>query len=193
MPVQPYITPASTQGFPGGITITQFIQTVMVGLSGLPGTMVRPKWQVEPPKNPPNVSTNWLAIGIDLAVPDANGYIGSIGDTDLTSQRHETLDVGCSFYGPDALEYYGIVRDGFQIPQNREALGASNMGFVEILPGRKIPDLVNERFYNRVETSVILRREIIRTYGVPTIISASGVIYAPGINNDLDYSLAWKT
>lgn len=152
---------------------------------------MRPKWQVEPPKNPPDVITNWLAFGIDVAAPDANAYLGSDG-TALTSQRHEKLEIGCSIYGPDALENYGLLRDGFQIPQNRDALTFANMGFVEILPALKIPELVNERFYNRVETGVILRREIIRLYAVPTIISASGVIYVP-LGGDSDYSLTWET
>lgn len=192
MTIQPYIRPSSTVGLPNDLTLTQFIQTVMVGLSGLSGTLVRPKWQAEPPKNPPDITTNWMALGIDLAIPDANGYISPGDDDGLDSQRHETLDVGCSIYGPEALEIYGLIRDGFQIPQNREALTEANMGFVEILPARKIPELVNERFYNRVETSVILRREIIRSYGVPTIISATGVIYAP-LSGNADYSLDWQT
>lgn len=192
MPAQPYIQPSSTEAVSGRLTLTEFIQTVLVGISGFNGTLVRPKWQIEPPKNPPSVETNWMAFGIDIGAPDANAWLGNTSDTEMQSQRHETLDVGCSIYGPDALEYYGLLRDGFQIPQNREALTYANMGFVEILPARHIPDLVNERFYNRVETSIILRREIIRTYGVPTLVSASGVIHTP-TSGDPDYSLAWDT
>jgi len=195
MPIQPYILPASTEALPGEITLTQFIQTILTGISGLPGPMVRPKWQVEPPKNPPSITTNWIAFGIDISSPDANSYVWSNsgeGGLSVSSQRHEAVDIGCSIYGPEALEYFGLLRDGFQVPQNLQALTAANMGFVEILPGRKIPDLVNERFYNRVETSIILRREVLRSYSVPTVLSSTGVIHVP-VSGDEEYTLAWDT
>lgn len=187
-----YLQPTSTQGFPGGLSLTQFIQTVMVGISGLPGQMVRPKWQVAPPKNP-DIDVNWMAIGIDIAAPDANAFIGVNDASQTIMQRHETLDIGCSIYGPDALEIYGLLRDGFQIPQNLIELRYANMGFVEILPARKIPDLVNERFVDRIQTSVFLRREIQRVYPIPTLLSANGVIHCVLTEDEGEYLLDWNT
>lgn len=196
MPIQPYIRPQSTQALSGELTLTQFIQTVLVGISGFSGTLVRPKWQAEPPKNPPSIDTNWLAFGIDIATPNDNSFVwtadGDTVGTSIQSQRHEALEVGLSIYGPDALENYGILRDGFQIPQNLQALTSAKMGFVEILPARKIPDLVNGRYYNRVETSIMLRRAVVRTYAVPSLLSAEGIIYAP-IAGDTDHTIAWDT
>lgn len=186
----PYLQPTSTLPIPGGLTLTQFIQTVFVGISALPGTLVRPKWQPEPPKQP-DIYANWMAIGIDVASPDANAYVWPNQAGSTQSQRHETLEVGCAIYGPDALETYGLIRDGFQIPQNLEGLRSANMGFVEISPARKIPELINERFINRVQTSVFLRREIQRIYPVLTLISASGVIHT--VIGDEDYLLDWTT
>jgi hypothetical protein len=185
-----YLQPTSTTGLPGSLNLTQFIQTVLVGLSGLQGNFVRPKWQIEPPKQP-DLNVNWLAFGIDVAAPDANGYLSSNADTTVYYQRMETLEVGMSIYGPEALEIYGLIRDGFQIPQNRFALANANMGFVEITPGRKIPDFVHERFINRVQSSVFLRREIQRVYAVPTILSAGGVIET--VTSAGEYSLDWDT
>ena len=191
MPVQPYILPKSSETPPGGLTVTQFIQAVLVGISGLPGEMVRPKWQIKPPKNPPAVTENWLAFGIDLTTPDNNAYLGSRdGGLTIDSQRQEAMDVSVSIYGPDALEIYGVIRDGIQIPQNQQALATAEMVFVEILAARRIPDLVNEQFYNRVETGIILRRQVNRIYAVPTILSATGVIQT--MLGSEEYSLDWE-
>jgi len=109
-----YIQPSSTTRLPKKLSLTQFIQTVLVGVSNLPGPMVRPKWQTEPGKQP-NIRINWLAFGIEIAKPDANAYIASNTDLSVGYQRHEELEVQCDLYGPDALDVYGLIRDGFQI------------------------------------------------------------------------------
>lgn len=168
----------------------QFIQTVMVGVSGLPGPLVRPKWQVKPPKNP-EILTNWMAIGIDVATPDANGYLDAYPDGTVVTQRHELLEVSCSIYGPNAIDTMGLLRDGFQIPTNLEGLRSANMGFVEVTAARHIPDLVNESFIDRFVMSVFLRREIQRVYPILTLVSASGVIHT--VIGDEEYLLDWKT
>lgn len=188
--MNPYVKPVSPQSqYPSGLTLTQFIQTVLVGISGVPGDLCRPKWQTEPPKQP-DIFVTWMGFAIEVAAPDANSYLGSMSGTQLGSQRHENLEVSVSVYGPNALEIYGVLRDGFQIPQNRIALFNANMGFTEISPARTIPDLVNQRWVGRVESSIFLRREIQRTYGVPTILSASGIIYVPDVTPD--YQLPWE-
>lgn len=185
MPAQPYILPSLTEGLPGGLTLIQFIQTIFVGLTGLPGSLVRPKWQVEPPKQP-DILTNWMALGVDVAAPDANSYVDTNEAGAVVSQRHETLEISCDIYGPDALETAGLIRDGFQIQTNLEALTLANMGFVEVSPMRHLPDLVNERYINRVIMGVFIRREIQRVYPVPTVVSANGTIYTGGYSVDWD-------
>ncbi len=185
-----YKLPTFTEPIPGGLTLTQFIQTVMVGISGLPGTLVRPMWQPEPPKQP-DLSVNWMAMGISVAVPDANSYVDVNSDGATVSQRHETLEVQCSIYGPAALETYGLIRDGFQIQPNLDGLRSANMGFVEVGPARRVPDLVNERFIDRVQTSVFLRREIQRIYPILTLVSAHGVIHT--VLGNEEYLLDWVT
>jgi len=146
--------------------------------------MVRPKWQTEPGKQP-NIRINWLAFGIEIAKPDANAYIASNTDLSVGYQRHEELEVQCDLYGPDALDVYGLIRDGFQIDQNRFALFKANLAFVDIDGARVIPDLVNERFVTRRMTVIRLRRMIQREYAIPTILSASGIIYT--VNGDEEY------
>jgi hypothetical protein len=175
----PYIKPVSTVPLPKNLTLTQFLQTVFVGISAFPADLVRPQWQIEPPKQPPEPTIDWIAIGIADLAPDANGYLDTSAANDgaTISQRHEKLEIQCQLYGPNCIDTYGILRDGFQVPNNRIQLDSAAMGFVEITPGRRSPDLVNERWYDRILTSVFIRRKIQRVYPIPTMTSASGVIY----------------
>lgn len=186
-----YVTPTSTTPIPGGLTLVQFIQSVLVGISGLNGTLVRPRWQISPPKQP-DISVNWLAFGIEYGVPNANAYTDMNEDGEYVSQRHQDLKVRCAFYGPDALDYANIVTDGFQIPTNLEALYIANMGFVSTESMIQIPDLVNERWVNRVEMGVNLRREIQRVYPVPYLLQAKGAIHAT-IEDNQEYDRQWQT
>lgn len=189
----PYIGPTETTALPKNLTLTQFLQTVFVGISGLPGDLVRPRWQPNPPKRP-EIETNWMGVAIMNSVPDANAYT----DTKLVestvayeSQRNEILEIGCSVYGPEAIENYGLIRDGFQIPNNLAALNAANMGIVEVGRMQSLPEFFNERWWNRVECSVFIRRKIQREYPIPTLISALGQIHT--VIGGEDYTLDWNT
>lgn len=185
-----YLVPASSSGFPGGLTLNQFLQTVIVGISGLDGTLVRPSWQIAPPKQP-DLSVNWLAFGVTITQPDTYLYLSTDNTGATTTQRHQLLEIQCSVYGTDAMELAGLIQDGFQITQNLEALREANMGFVETGPMNHIPDLVNERFINRVQMSIFLRREVQRTYPILSITSANGTIHTV-IGNE-EYLLDWTT
>ncbi len=185
-----YVQPVNTTPLPRGLTLIQFIQTVMTGVSGLPGPLVRPLWQSEPPKQP-DLSVNWMAMGIAKSRPDANSYQETDNDTLQTiSQRHELLEVSVSIYGPDALETYGLIRDGLQIPNNLEALSSANMGFVEVTEGLHVPDKINERFINRITASVFFRRKVQRIYPILTIISSTGSIHT--VLGTEPYLLNWN-
>ncbi len=185
-----YIVPTSSTPFPGGLTLTQFIQTVLVGVSGITGSLVRPKWQIAPPKQP-DIDQNWVAFSVAVATPDANAYLGVAENGTNVFQRHELLEVACSLYGPDAIDTAGLIRDGFQIPQNLDGLRSANMGFVEVTPARHVPDLINERWVNRMEFSVMLRRQVQRVYPIVTLVAASGRVHS--VLGGAEYLLAWET
>lgn len=185
-----YLTPSTTAPLPGGLTLPQFLQTVLVGLSGLDGTLVRPKWQKNPPKQP-DVDVNWIAFQVVQNVPDANAYTWLSKSGFNTTQRHEMLEVQCSFYGPDSSDIASKVRDGFQIQQNLEALRTANMGFTGTGNASRFPDLVNERWIDRIEMSILLRRQILRVYPILSFVSARGTIHT--VLGNEEYLIEWQT
>jgi len=167
----------------GNLTFEQFLQSVFVGVSGLPGGLVRPKWQLDPPKQPP-VHVNWLAIGLSETDADVFAYTGSLSGSDPNVlMRMEELTVQATFYGPDAYDFASITRDGFQLPQNLEALGRAKMTFAYTDRMMRVPDVVNERWVNRWELGVHLRRQIVRSYPVLTFLSGNGIL---SVNNEGD-------
>lgn len=180
---------------PTGLTLIQFIQTVFVGISGFPGSLVRPNWQPEPPKEP-DLNVNWMSFGIQSITPDANAYEGYIPAADPSDppvpylQRNELLQINVSVYGPCAYDNTGLIRDGFQLSQNLTSLKIANMGFAYDEPAQHAPDLVGQRWFDRYVQNIFLRRQIQRTYPILSFVSASGITYTQTTENP-DYSKAW--
>lgn len=152
-------------------------QQMIVGLTGLPGSMVRPRWQATVPKQP-DPSVNWCAIGITNSEPEANPVIthNPAGNGSDTFLRNEVLTVLASFYGPNASANAAQARDGVFMPQNNDMLTANLMGLVDVGPKRPAPELVNQQWVRRFDFEIRIRRQIVRTYNVLTILSASGTV-----------------
>lgn len=172
-----YLSPSTTNPLPSGQTFQQFLQTVFVGISGLPDVNVRPRWQKNPPKEP-DVDTDWLAFGVTDVDSDTFSYNYRDNAGVNVTQRQEELPLQVALYGPNALDNATLLRDGFQIPQNLEALRAAKMGFGYSSRVSHVPDLVNELWRDRYEITIYLRRQVMRSYPILTFVSASGSIEA---------------
>lgn len=153
-----------------GKELLRFIQQWIVGLTGLDGKMVRPRWQPEPP-NIPSAGEVWAAIGITARPSDTFPYVSG-----PELQRHELLNVLTSFYdlgsGGQADAMAARLRDGSAVPQNREVLTKNNFALIEVGEIITLPSLLKQRWLYRVDLNVLLRREIVRTYAVLDLVSA---------------------
>lgn len=191
-----YLAPTINPTFPGGLTLTQFIQSLIVGTTGYAGALVRPKWQVEQPKQP-DITVNWIAFGIQIITPDQFAYVAmspdettSVGSSSI-SQRQALIQIDCSFYGPAAMENILIFQDAFQIQQNLEPLRAASMGYRMITPAVRGPDLVNGRWVERLETSLYLTWQVQRTYQILSLESAEGSIHT--VISGGEFNTDWQT
>lgn len=185
-----YLVPTLSQSLPGELSLEDFIQTVIVGITGYPGPLVRPKWQQSPPKNP-DIDVDWIAFGIQINSPDSNAYTSLDKDGNDLLLRMEKIQVQAAFYGPNAQENSSIFRDGFQIQQNLESLKLANMGFNSISDAVRGPDLLNQRWVDRWETTLVLVRTVQRVYPVLSFASARGSIHTVISENDL--TIQWET
>lgn len=153
--------------------LDSIFQQLIVGLTGLPGSMVRPRWQPVVPKQP-EPTANWAAIGVTDIEHDANSYEqhDPSGDGSDTFIRHEILVVLCSFYGPNALNYAAQTRDGMYVAQNNATLDQYEMGLVEVGSMVAAPELVNQQWIRRFDLKMRIRRRIKRTYPILNILTA---------------------
>lgn len=180
------------EALPGGLTVIQTIQQVIVGITGLAGNFVRPKWQVNPGKERPLPTDDWCAFGVSNSTPDANAYEEVKADG-LSSklQRYEELNILCSFYGPNNFINAGYLRDGFQIAQNRAALQAAKMGFKEVGQIINVPELHGQIWFPRCDITLTLRREINKSIEVLSVTSAEGTINGLLGDNNLVETIPW--
>jgi len=157
--------------------LLDFMQAVIIGLTGLAGDMVRPAFQPNPPKRP-GITVDWCAFFISNQMPEAGNAYVVVDDNGLgsKSQRHETFDMRCSFYGPNSASNAGNVRDNLQIGQNRDQLFLAGIGFVGANPTPTFGELVEEQWYKRSDITLSFRREINRNYSVLSFLSAYGQI-----------------
>jgi hypothetical protein len=177
-----YLAPVSTAPIPGALTLNQFLQTVLVGISGYDPTLVRPKFQMDPPK-PPDIGTDWIAFWVETSSIDANAYTGLDSMGIYSLQRHQLLSIQMSFYGPNSGDNLPAVIDGFQIQQNMDALRSANMGFRGSTNPIHAPELIGERWVDRWDATVEVPRQIIRTYPVLSFASVRGSIHTVLENN----------
>lgn len=167
---------------PYGDGLDDAIQSVARGLTGLPGAMVRPRWQPEPAGAPP-LDADWCAVGAGAVSADFAAAVrhDPAGQGTDVATRHETVEALLSFYGPNAQGYAARFRDGWAVEQNRTAAQAVGLWFVACGPLALLPELVNQRWRRRVDVTATFRRAAPRTYAVRNILSARPVLHGPPV------------
>ncbi|MFA9439405.1 hypothetical protein ACDA63_07190 [Uliginosibacterium sp. sgz301328] len=166
------LTPAGTPAPAQDKDLDAIIQTLIKGVSGLPGNMVRPAWQGVVPKQPAS-DQDWCAFHISGIRADANPWIGHNGQGDGSDEyvRHEDIDVLCTFYGPNAMRNASLARDGIYVTQNSEGITSHDMAVVGSTDLTAVPEFVNQQWIRRYDLPIRLRRKVSRAYPVLNILS----------------------
>ncbi|MBN4665433.1 hypothetical protein HUS70_07430 [Pandoraea nosoerga] len=153
--------------------LEDFLQTMIAGITGLDGALVRPFPQPVAPKIPES-GINWCGFTVADFEPDANAGLLHVpaSDGSDTYLRHEDIEVKCQFYGPNASQYARVLRDGLYVPQNREQLQLNDFGLIDTSGIVAAPDVVNQQVRRRYDVTVRLRRKVTRTYRVLNLLSA---------------------
>ncbi len=152
------------------VDLDAIFQALVTGVTGLDGTLVRPRWQPVVPKQPEPAVT-WCAIGVMVQTADDGPSLvhNPEGDGSDTYLRHESIEVLASFYGPLAQQYASLFRDGIAIQQNTESLSAVDIRWIECGTIRQMPELVNQQWIRRSDIALRFRRKITRVYGTLSI------------------------
>jgi hypothetical protein len=165
-----FLSPAESPAPREDTELDGLFQVLIVGLTGLAGQNVRPRWQPGNPKQP-EASTDWCAIGISVMTADAGPAIQHLGTGEGADLyvRHEAIEVLATFYGPHGQSLATRTRDGIAIPQNVEYLLHGVVGFVECGEIRQVPELVNQQWIRRHDMAMRFRRKVSRVYAIRNV------------------------
>lgn len=174
---------SSTAGYLQPIVVTDindadlddFLQGLVAGITGLDGELVRPRYQEEPPTIPA-FGITWAAVGeqrrtADLFALDfsSNREFQGLNDS---KYRNEILEILCSFYGPKAQQYAEVLSIGFQVDQNREQMQLNGFAFIEASDFVRVPELIQNKWVNRIDVPFRLRRAQEYTFGVLDLVAS---------------------
>ena len=163
------------------------ITAVLAATTGIPPALVRPRWQLTPPEQPP-VGTPWAAVGIVRRLAEGYTWQGMStlpGTTTeaLLLKRWETLEVLCSFYGPNAEDLAELFRDSLYLGQNLEALIANGFAVIGLGDVLAVPDLVNWQWIDHQDVRLELAREFDRYFPMQSLLEGNGTL-----NTDVGFS-----
>jgi hypothetical protein len=155
------------------------LQGLVVGVTAIPGNLVRPRWQPVPPPQP-DQDTDWAAIGVVDEDPEPNVATvhSGAGNGSSTTYENDIITVLASFYGPTARGNANLLRSGLMVAQNRETmLVNTNLALLGI-PGKStfVPEIVNNVTVRRVDIELRFRRRTILVWPIDNLLVAKGTI-----------------
>lgn len=149
------------------------IQNFVVGITGLSGTRVIPRWQPRPPAQPER-DVDWCAVGI-LSVEAAYGHYTRhvpTGEGYDEAEAYETLELLASFYGPGSGRLAALLRDGLWVAQNREAMRSQGMALLDVRRITRVGEDVSGEWRQRSDLPISLSRAVSRRYPVLNLLQA---------------------
>lgn len=161
-----------------GDALEDVFHDVIKGVLGFTdGTLIRPRWQPNPP-NQPDFGTDWVAFGImerkgDWSPYQAHDPTGNGGDGSNIFERDEELTLLHSYYGPNSAQLQSLFQDGLLIEQNRAALTANGIKLIEFKDAFNVPALLKETWVKKVDQRIVFKRRIRREYAIVHLLSAN--------------------
>lgn len=149
------------------LDLDELFQKAIIGVTGLDGTLVRPRFQVNPPPIP-DPTVDWAAVSVPTETPDASPVIAPTPGSDDTMDfiDHEQMEVQASFYGPNSRRVLKRFRHGILIPQNMDQLKAVEIYYQDAGPNTYLNELLNQQYYKRADFTLYFRRKVTRQYGI---------------------------
>jgi len=170
-PSLPYLA-ALQPGVLDDDALTDFIQSWLVGITGLPGQYVRPRWQQEPPEIPPN-NVTWMEFGIRGRARDFDAFVTHFAATTNPVApayelvfRSEGLDVDCIIYGPNSDAVTTAMAGATKVEQNLWPLAAQGIRFGSMGDPIAAPEKIKQKWVRRNDIRVSLRRAVSLRYPV---------------------------
>jgi hypothetical protein len=181
-----YLAPLTSP--PYDAALDAILQAAIVGITGLPGGMVRKSWQGIP--SPP-ADTDWCAFAV-TAQPDQlwqEVRHDPAGDGIDILEYDEDIELRCAFYGSAARGYAARLRDGLNIAQNRDVLKTHRITFEGASAPRYVPELINQTVWlSRCDIELAMRRRCARTYAIRNLLSSTGTV-----EDDAGSETSWNT
>ena len=158
------------------VALDSVFQGFFASITQLTTDNVRLRWTPEP-QTPPDFNATWCAVGVTEIRDDGYPYQEFIDGVGIVMHRHEYLDVLASFYGPKAQQAMRAASDGVLIVQNNEGIMSANgIVFTHYSDPIKAPQLMQNRWANRIDRTFTFRRQIQSTYDVLSIQEMDGTM-----------------
>lgn len=136
------------------VDIEDVLGDVVAALTGLARSLVRPRWQEEPPAQPPRGET-WCAFGVTGR--ETTGHQLICGSAGARLRQEERITCLASFYGPRSAEKATSLKACLRVPQNQELLRPFNLVFVSVGAETRVPEAVAGGWVGRVDLPLVFR------------------------------------
>lgn len=180
-----FLAPASLP--PQDNALDAILQSLVVGVTGLAGNLVRPRWQAHPPPMP-EPTVDWCAISVTDTDREPNISLvhHSDGLGSSTSYEVTVLTVLASFYGPSCNGLADALRTNLMIAQNREPLYATGLALME-MPGKTtfLPEYVNNQALRRADIQILFRRRTAEVWPIENLVEMQGELVTDIAGGDL--------
>ena len=157
---------------PNDDALAGILQQMVVGITGLDGSLVRPRWQPQPPTQP-SVTTVWCAIGITRYEPFDYPQWTQDDDDSGTLHRYERLDVMATFYGPQSAWWAAKLRDGLYLYQNHLTLSAQGVKLRSVDETTHLGELINTQYVSRSDLPMSFVRFVESGFAISAIAQVS--------------------